>query len=376
MKIAFVHWGSGPYPANILFDRDPRQGFGYYTVSHAALRQSLRQRSIELLPHEAFTSSSKADGLVCVDLPSNRKELESLARCKVLNGAPRILIAMESAHSRPELLSLKELMKWDHVFHYSHLLAENIKLTRYCLPSNLPHLRLAGTSYVHDCVRLVGMMGTNKPSRRSSLSSWPLLRLASGYQFSPSDCNRWLSMQDGLRLRRHWARELASIIPEEFRVFGGQWAGEPYAPFHRVIKPKANPCAMGYCKASSISVIRGFRFFFATENLIGDPGYVTEKIFNVIRAGSVPIYCSSGSSCLMKDAAKMVGDFFVDIRDFSDPASLIRYLQSVDPSQYREYLRSGRRFMASSFAVKHLINSYSGLLASRIARVLGAASVS
>ena len=371
MKVAFVQWaGSELHSHHQLFCTDPSHRAAYYGIPHESLRSSLMATGVSLMPHEGFSNARRADALVSVDLPSRKRDLTNLIKNKIVGNAPLVLIAMESVHSRPELLFAKELATWHHVFHYSSLLPIGARLTRYYLPSNLPFLAATGPDFIHDRKRLVGMMGTNKSSRISNVKAWPLAKLLNGYQFSIADLKLLLSMRDGLRLRRQFASHLARLIPGEFQVFGGQWNGKPYSFHHRIIKPKGNPCAMGHSFCNPISIIKGFYFFFATENIIGDCGYLTEKLFNVIRAESVPIYQPSGNSCELTQAINDVGRFFVDLSRFPCPTSLVNYLFSMDAGEYQEYIQAGRRFLDSRYAKMHLCDSYAADMSDHLTHFL------
>ncbi len=370
MKILLVQWGAGKVAHFDLFNANSREFSAYYGVPHCALRSALKRRNIDLLPHEAFSANSKADALICIDLPAKRSDLQLLIDEKVSIDAPLILVAEESAHSRPELLSIKELTRWDHVFHYSSLLPESDAITHYCLPSNLPFLRFSGPCFKHDKVRLIGMMGTNKPSRRSNPQTWFPIKAMNGYQLSVSDLKRWFRLEDGLRLRRYWAYNLSLLIPSEFRVFGGQWDGLPYSPIHRIVNPKPNSCSMGYSKANPISIIKGFKFFFASENLIGDPGYLTEKLFNVIRAGSVPIIKSSTKKCAIQQAAERIGLFYIDLKNYSSPAALLNKLNCIDCAEYDEMKYAGKMFLRSEAARRHTVKSYSSLMCNALVEIM------
>jgi hypothetical protein len=82
-------------------------------------------------------------------------------------------------------------------------------------------------------------------------------------------------------------------------------------------------------------VIRGYRFTLAFENSIATD-YVTEKFFNPLIAGSVPVYLG----------APNVADFapgercFLDVRDFAGPRELAAHLTDLaaDESAYGELL--------------------------------------
>jgi hypothetical protein len=69
---------------------------------------------------------------------------------------------------------------------------------------------------------------------------------------------------------------------------------------------------------------------------------VSEKIFDCIYAGTVPVY----------DGAPDVTDYvppeaFIDATQFDSPAELERFLLSVDERQAEDYLAAGQAFLRS-----------------------------
>ncbi|MCP9801905.1 hypothetical protein KBY67_14305 [Synechococcus sp. RedBA-s] len=356
----FVQWSTSYYSSSILFDTDSTRIHSYYTIPHALLRQALIRYGILLCPIEEFGEDKRADFLISVDLPISRIEIER-ACDKLLNpGGPRILIVMESAHSMPELLCKSEFSNWSHVIHYTSLLPSSVKRYYYTLPSNLSYLSAQGQDYTHDRHRLVGMMSTNKPSRLTATISRRVRSHWSAYRYDSAGVFRWLRQEDGLRLRRHFSKRLAKLIPDDFRVFGGQWDGSSFAPHHRVLKPKANPCSKGPTSCNSISIIRGFKYFFATENLIGDDGYLTEKLFNVIRAGSVPIYKPATDSRVFPFTGAHANLPFIDLRMVKNNSvsQLVSLLRNIKPDTYQKYLQAGKEFLSSQLAVSHTPCAY------------------
>ncbi|MCT0219803.1 hypothetical protein KQ304_12515 [Synechococcus sp. CS-1329] len=357
-------------PADTLFSLNTTLRCSYYSIPHCSLKNLLLHLGIRLRPFEAFSASYRADALISVDLPHRRYELEHLIAQKVKPDAPKILIAMESFHDRPELLSSDEISRWHHVFHYSTIVRNGSKVSKYALPSNLPYLYRHGPFYGHASLRLIGMMGTNKPSRLSNIRAWPQVINTRSYRISLSDSIKWWGLEDGLNLRRQWATGLAHLIPKDFRIFGGQWDGSSYSPAHRLIRPRPNPCAVGFSPCNPISIIQGFQYFFATENLIGDSGYVTEKIFNVIRARRVPIYKPANDDKRLASLSARVGRFFVDLREFNSAKALVAYLKSVKIGEYQEMVASGHLFLKSEFAKEHSSRHYAEVLSKRISLVL------
>jgi glycosyltransferase involved in cell wall biosynthesis len=111
--------------------------------------------------------------------------------------------------------------------------------------------------------------------------------------------------------------------PERYRVYGGS------------IEKK-------------VDILKNFRFCFAYENIRGIPGYVTEKIFDCFRAGTVPIYW--GAPNISHTIPK---NCFISREDFPDNASLYAYLATMEEERYLSYLENIRAFLLSKEAQKY-----------------------
>lgn len=89
------------------------------------------------------------------------------------------------------------------------------------------------------------------------------------------------------------------------------------------------------------ATLRQYRFSFCLENSVFE-GYVTEKIFDVMFAGCVPIYCG----------APDIGDYvpkntFIDLRDFKNHEELERFLREMSEETYGSYIKNIRTFLLS-----------------------------
>jgi hypothetical protein len=99
-------------------------------------------------------------------------------------------------------------------------------------------------------------------------------------------------------------------------------------------------------RRTKLDVIAGYKFTLAFENSIS-PDYVTEKFFDPLIVGSVPVYLGASN----------VGDFapgdrcYINVADFSGPEELARYLRSLgdDPDRFNEYLEWKTRGLRPSF---------------------------
>lgn len=88
-------------------------------------------------------------------------------------------------------------------------------------------------------------------------------------------------------------------------------------------------------------ILQKYKFAFCFENSIF-PGYVTEKIFDAMFAGSVPIYLGA------PDIKKYIpSSCFIDLRDFKNYDDLYNYISAIKEDKYNEYLISIKKFIAS-----------------------------
>jgi hypothetical protein len=152
--------------------------------------------------------------------------------------------------------------------------------------------------------------------------------------------------------RRTAIRYFERACPGHFDLYGIGWdrvaegglSPNPTVPYTSYRGPVPNKW----------EVLPLYRFALAYENLRDEPGYITEKIFDVMRAGCVPVYWGAPNVADFVDR-----DAFVDRRDFSSDEELAAYLAGTSEQEFqrrqaaiREYLDSPRfaRFLPPAFA--------------------------
>lgn len=84
------------------------------------------------------------------------------------------------------------------------------------------------------------------------------------------------------------------------------------------------------------------KFSFALENTGGLKGYVSEKIFDCLNGGIVPIY--SGSIDVLDYFPQ---ECFVNYEKFSDFSDLVLYCESLDKNAWEKMIDAGQRFLLS-----------------------------
>ena len=145
--------------------------------------------------------------------------------------------------------------------------------------------------------------------------------------------------------------------PEVFRWTHGLF-------LDKLLPRRRFPVWRGPCGRKS-DVLGKYRFVYCYENTDEIPGYITEKIFDVLMNGSVPVYLNHPST-----DRYVPRDCYVNRRDFADDAALYGYLASMPESVWRGYLDSGRRFLASEAARPFSIERYCDVMSSVIRGVL------
>ncbi len=137
--------------------------------------------------------------------------------------------------------------------------------------------------------------------------------------------------------------------PDEFALYGPGWS-------------KSSHCYRGMT-SSKASVLKNYKFCIAYENTAGIPGYVTEKIFDSMAAGCVPVYW--GANNITK---YIPANCFIDGSLFSSPHKLYEHLKSITPERYSQYIADICSFLNSTQArlfsceyfVHTVLNSFFG----------------
>ncbi len=92
---------------------------------------------------------------------------------------------------------------------------------------------------------------------------------------------------------------------------------------------------------SKSETLASYTFAICFENMTLD-GWVTEKIFDCLAAGTVPVYLGA------PDVDRWVDpDCFIDMRRFSGYPELREYLHQLGPSELQAYREAGREYFRS-----------------------------
>lgn len=161
--------------------------------------------------------------------------------------------------------------------------------------------------------------------------------------------------------RRKTIRYFESRWPAQFDLYGVGWDRpatlmERIAPFFKEPYPSYRGPV-----ANKWDVFPRYRFSVCYENIRDEPGWITEKIFDSMRAGCVPIYWGAPNITDYVDQ-----EAFIDRRKFSSDEELERYLLSIDSARYAQFQQAmtgylhSRRFLY--FLPEHFAQTIIGAL--------------
>lgn len=135
---------------------------------------------------------------------------------------------------------------------------------------------------------------------------------------------------------------------DDFHFYGKSWPNNVYRTYKGPVHKK-------------VDVLKNYRFSFCYENIKGERGYVTEKIFDCFRAGTVPIYWG----------APNVSDYipkncFIAREDFSSLDELYFYIKNMQKDEYDGYIQNIQTFLdsdeAKKFSIEHFIETMMDLI--------------
>jgi len=153
--------------------------------------------------------------------------------------------------------------------------------------------------------------------------------------------------------RRAAIRYFERNYSDDFDLYGVGWNRpmnllEKVLPFTQQIYPSYR----GTVK-NKWDVMPYYRFSLCYENVRDEPGYITEKIFDSMRCGCVPIYWGALNINDYVDAGA-----FIDRRRFKDDSELDKYLCGITEHEYERFQKAIRSYLASPRFARFLPSAY------------------
>jgi len=161
--------------------------------------------------------------------------------------------------------------------------------------------------------------------------------------------------------REKTIRYFGKHFPNDFDLFGFDW-NRPENRLERLFPflIKKIPGYRGSVSTKS-DILPRYKFSLCYENIKDHPGYVTEKIFDSLRSGTVPIYWGA------PDIASYVDpEAFIDRRQFKTDKDLADFILFVDETRYQKYTEASKRYLQSDAYKLFLPEHFSSTLVSTL----------
>lgn len=187
---------------------------------------------------------------------------------------------------------------------------------------------------------------------------FPRLQFAERKLLVNISMNKFSNHPDELYSARRTAiRHFEQAHPDSFDLFGVRWNRQgtlkekymfwkygPYKSYRGAIKNKWE-------------VMPKYRFSLCYENVRDVPGYVTEKIFDSMRCGCVPIYWGANNITDYVDA-----EAFIDRRRFKSDIELDEYISNITEYEYSKYQNAIQKYLAGPRFEKFLPPAFAGII--------------
>lgn len=158
-----------------------------------------------------------------------------------------------------------------------------------------------------------------------------LLTMLKGWKFSLADWYDYMFCPGELiTYRTSIGREFSKYPAGSFELFGEGWEAYPETrdSFH-------TPPAV-----STLSYVGDYRFYFALENHAASYSLISERIWDALWAGSVPVYRGN-----TRIGEYVPPECFIDASLFGSPRELLDHLIDMPETEWCKYHEAGRDFV-------------------------------
>lgn len=320
-------------------------GYSYQALYREAFRQwrALAAQAGYSMDTWDMHPLETADVLWFIDLPAHRRDVVEARR-----KAPHALFVLqifETPAVGPHFFDPRNHRDFDIVLTYDHRRCDERRYFAYRLPNEIKPM---ATDLPFAERRVCCMVNTNRlegyfTQRQPGPEGLPVIGKAlGGWQLG---WRGFLQPTQGelYTTRRRLARAADRLDIGALDVYGPGWNGEPISWFPLYPNRPYRCRAGGVVKEDKASLVGRYRFCISFENFEGDRGWIGEKIFDSLAAGTVPVY--RGDQSIHEAIPKKA---MVHAGDFRDEESLLRYLATCPENEWRAMRDAGQAYLRSA----------------------------
>jgi hypothetical protein len=143
--------------------------------------------------------------------------------------------------------------------------------------------------------------------------------------------------------KRRIARCAEKWFPGLLDIYGANWDGLKGGWYRKFFPDPPYSCARGFTEMPKLELLSRYRFTLCFENYAADDGYISEKIFDALYSGSVPVYLGD------KNIARYVWkDCFIDAGNFKSDSDLLQFISTVDKTNWASYRSCAQDYLRSA----------------------------
>jgi hypothetical protein len=335
MKATLVVLNEPDFLQNRIFSDLPINGVKNYGYMFAELRRQLATQGVDLATQDV---NPPEDSTLVIGLD----EVAFFRNYQRQPGQHLYLLLNEPATYYPEVWEKENHAVFDRVFTYDYTLADGVK-------------------YIHHyfAIDLDGYPPFKEVTEAEFNKRKLLVLMAGMFQFTKpvpgSNSLLYTRYRSLLWFGKHWPQDFdffsRGIAPSLYRSFRGLGALQRVLPktittaiVDLVAARRRRPIeaiSRGPVPPNDkLNVIRNYRYVLCYENT-RLPGYISEKLFDCLFAGCVPVYLGE------PNIGKFVpAECFIDRAAFTTDAELANFLQRMPYGDYARYVAAMHRFVA------------------------------
>jgi len=334
MKATLVVFNEPDFLQNRIFSDLPINGVKNYGYMFAELRRQLANHGIDLATQDIHPPEQSAL-VISLDV------VDFFQTYQRRPGQRLYLLLNEPATYYPEVWKKENHTPFDRVFTFDYTLAD-------------------GEKYIHHyfAIDLDGYPPFQDVTEEEFNQRKLLVLMAGMFQFTPPKT----SSGSLLYIRYRTLRWFGKHLPQQFDFYSRGIDPAAYRSFRSLgvlkrILPHAITDRIASAVASrrhrivealnrgpvppleKLAVIRSYRFVVCYENT-RTPGYISEKLFDCLFAGCVPVYIGEPNIRRFVSA-----DCFIDREAFATDAELADFLVRMSYKEYATYIAAMRQFL-------------------------------
>lgn len=330
------------YLDNKIFSKNIEQFLPFIFLKKFFLKKWFILNTIDL-----FDNLNSVNTIICFNIPYNQKQSKTIKRFKW----KKILIIFEPPVTSSIQYDKDKHKNFDHIFTWNE---ELVKTNKYI------HLNHYQYNFKNQ---LKSSLSFNKKKK-------VVLINANKISFEKNEL-----YSERLKLIDFFSKE----IPKEFDLYWYKW-DKPLSilyfksaflkynilNFLKIfIKSFKTPKTFKWTTNNKIKTLWKYRFVICYENMSNINWYITEKIWDCLKAKTIAIYLWA------ENINKIIPEnCFIDRRNFKNNSELLKFISNIDEKEYNRYIKNINIFLSKEESKKYFDENWAKDLWNKILKLI------